>query len=58
MRYIPLVLWLLVGQALAQSNCPGFEPHAPPGCTGPPVCLCDADGRACGWTFVCDRGER
>lgn len=44
------------GPLTAQSSyrCPGFEPHAPPGCSGPPRCWCTADGE-CKWWFDCDK---
>jgi hypothetical protein len=58
MRYLTIALiglWLMLGPAPAQPayRCPGFTPHPPVGCKGPPRCLCDADGR-CGWVFACD----
>jgi hypothetical protein len=57
---ILLALLIAAGSATAagaQSNyrCPGFEPHPPAGCSGPPRCLCDADGN-CRWFFDCSKG--
>jgi hypothetical protein len=61
MRNLLLALLIVASATVtagAQSSyrCPGFEPHAPPGCNGPPRCMCDADGN-CRWFFDCDKGS-
>jgi hypothetical protein len=49
-----LIAGTVTADAQANYRCPGFEPHAPPGCHGPPHCRCTSDGQ-CQWFFDCDK---